>query len=157
MTELEELKNELNIAMCNTIENLRAVNSTDKNNDIVVNVNIGYLKGLRKCFELIDGIEHDPFDLKIKDTQEDTQEDYPEYFVGETVLYQNGNKFELGIIKSVCLDSENYIIDEYFVWYHTGDTAARTHARHLHKISNDYAFKIIRLDPDGKERRDGDK
>lgn len=72
---------------------------------------------------------------------------YPEYQVGEAVLYQNGDRFELGIIKSVCGNNE------YFVWYHTGDTAARTHARHLHKISNEYAFHIIRLDPDDKERR----
>lgn len=73
--------------------------------------------------------------------------EYPEYEVGEAVLYQNGDKFELGIVKSLCGH------DEYFIWYHTGDTAARTHARHLHKISNDYAFNIIRLDTDGKERR----
>lgn len=78
---------------------------------------------------------------------------YPEYHVGEAVLYQNGDRFELGIIKTVILDSEYYSTDEYFVWYHTGDTAARTHARHLHKISNGYAFHVIRLDTDDNERR----
>lgn len=78
---------------------------------------------------------------------------YPEYYVGEAVLYQNGDRFELGIIKTVILDSEYYPTDEYFVWYHTGDTAARTHARHLHKISNSYAFHVIRLDTDDNERR----
>ena len=69
------------------------------------------------------------------------------FSVGEPVIYQNGNRFELGIIKRDCGD------DEYFIWYHTGDTAARTHARHLHKISNRYAFHVIRLDPDDNERR----
>lgn len=69
------------------------------------------------------------------------------YEEGETVLYRNGSRFELGIVKRVCGD------DEYFINYHTGDTAARTHARNLHKVANAYAFHIIRLDPDGNERR----
>jgi len=69
------------------------------------------------------------------------------YSVGETVIYQNGNKFELGIIKSVCGN------DEYFVNYHTGDTAARTHAIYLHKIANNYAFHVYRLDTEDNERK----
>ena len=69
------------------------------------------------------------------------------YSVGETVIYQNGNKFELGIIKSVCGN------DEYFVNYHTGDTAARTHAIYLHKIANSYAFHVYRLDTEDNERK----
>lgn len=69
------------------------------------------------------------------------------YSVGETVIYQNGDRFELGIIKSVCGN------DEYFIWYHTGDTAARTHARHLHKIANNYAFHVYRLDTEDNERK----
>lgn len=67
---------------------------------------------------------------------------FPIYAVGEPVIYQNGDRFELGIVKTVCEDNE------YFINYHTGDTAARTHARHLHKIANDYAFVIARLNPD---------
>lgn len=69
------------------------------------------------------------------------------YEEGEVVLYQNGDRFELGIVKKVCGG------DEYFVNYHTGDTAARTNARNLHKVANAYAFHVIRLDPDGNERR----
>lgn len=69
------------------------------------------------------------------------------YDVGEVVLYQNGDKFELGIVKIDCGN------DEYFINYHTGDTAARTHARHLHKISNLYAFEIYRLDTEGNVRK----
>ena len=51
------------------------------------------------------------------------------------------------------MEYQKYEVDEYFVNYHTGDTAARTHARHLSKISNRYAFHIVRLDPDGNERK----
>ena len=58
---------------------------------------------------------------------------------GEVVLYQNGNSFELGVVKRVCDNGD------CFVWYHTGDTAARTPSCHLHKIINSYAFAITRL------------
>ena len=74
-------------------------------------------------------------------------EEYQKYEVDEPVIYTNGTKVELGIVKKVCGG------DEYFVNYHTGDTAARTHASHLSKISNRYAYHIFRLDPDGKERK----
>lgn len=69
------------------------------------------------------------------------------YKVGEPVIYQNGDVFELGIVKRDCGN------DEYFINYHSGDTAARTHARNLHKITNRYAFKIYRLDLNGNEIR----
>lgn len=78
---------------------------------------------------------------------EETNKEYPEYKVGETVIYINGTKAELGIVKKACGG------DDYFVNYHTGDTAARTHASHLMKVSNEYAFHITRLDPDGNERK----
>lgn len=74
-------------------------------------------------------------------------EEYPKYEVDEPVIYVNGSKAELGIIKRACGG------DDYFVNYHTGDTAARTHASHLMKVSNEYAFHITRLDPDGNERK----
>ena len=57
--------------------------------------------------------------------------------IGEVVLYQNGERFELGVVKSI---REN----GYFVNYHTGDTAALTNERDLHKIANSYAFEIRR-------------
>lgn len=62
--------------------------------------------------------------------------------VGEVVLYQNGNCFELGIVKRVCDNGD------CFVWYHTGDTAARTPSCYLHKLTNSYAFSITRLSCD---------
>ncbi|HHY08622.1 MAG TPA: hypothetical protein GX530_08930 [Corynebacteriales bacterium] len=56
----------------------------------------------------------------------------------EVVIYQNGDNFELGIIKTV---KEN---NKYFVNYHTDDIANLTLARNLHKIKNIYAFDIRR-------------
>jgi len=62
---------------------------------------------------------------------------------GEVVLYQNGDKFELGVVKRL-----GNMPDTYFVWYHMGDTTACTDVRNLHKITNSYAFKIERLTVD---------
>jgi len=61
---------------------------------------------------------------------------------GEVVLYQNEDCFELGVVKRVCDNGD------CFVWYHTGDTAARTPSCYLHKLINSYAFSIIRLSCD---------
>lgn len=61
---------------------------------------------------------------------------------GEVVLYQNGDCFELGVVKRVCDNGD------CFVWYHTGDTAARTPSCYLHKLTNSYAFAITRLSCD---------
>ena len=67
------------------------------------------------------------------------------YEAGEAIIYQNGNSFEIGIVKRVC---EN---GDCFVWYHTGDTAARTPNHCMHKLQNGYAFHVYKLDTDGKE------
>lgn len=58
--------------------------------------------------------------------------------VGEIIIYQNGDRFELGEIKRVCDNGD------CFVYYHTGDTSARTPKENIHKIINTYAFKIRR-------------
>lgn len=79
------------------------------------------------CMEIMQMQEAKQFEI---------QEPYPQYREGEPVIYQCGNRFELGIVKTVCGG------DEYFVNYHTGEIAARTHARNLHKITNSYAFWI---------------
>ena len=47
----------------------------------------------------------------------------------EIVLYQNGDKFQVGRIKRLCDDGA-------FVWYHSGDTAAKTPYENLHKLQN---------------------
>lgn len=91
----------------------------------------------------------------------------PEFEIGEVVIYVNGDTYELGIIKRIVpkeytrtiigSDPIRTTIDyrySYFVWYHTGDTTALTDEELLHKLVNRYAFKVIRLDPEGKERVD---
>lgn len=78
------------------------------------------------------------------------------FSVNEVVLYQNGDRFELGIVKEVLerevldfpSDAEQTIVCEYRVWYHTGDTSALTPEHCLHKISNAYAFTILRKQAD---------
>lgn len=65
----------------------------------------------------------------------------PKFQVGQTVLYINGDTYELGIIKTLIPTESGY---KYRVWYHTGDTTAVTDERLLHEIKNEYAFRVIR-------------
>lgn len=72
----------------------------------------------------------------------------PLFEVGERVLYQNGSRFEIGVIKEVCeREYEGKKQFSYRVWYHTGETTAMTNEWSLHKIWNNYAFEIRRKDP----------
>lgn len=84
--------------------------------------------------------------------------------VEDVVLYQNGERFELGIVKEVIPyeqraytkqdglfgkpSGELYEAYKYRVWYHTGDTTALTDECHLRKIVNAYAFTILRKQAD---------
>jgi hypothetical protein len=47
----------------------------------------------------------------------------------EIVICQMGDSFEIGKIKRLCDDGA-------FVWYHSGDTAAKTPYENIHKIKN---------------------
>ncbi len=87
----------------------------------------------------------------------------PKFKVGEVIIYRNGDSFELGVIKSIIETKQRTYLKQqgfppkgepegrvirtydYFVNYHTGDTAARTPEDCLHKIINSHAFKISRL------------
>lgn len=75
----------------------------------------------------------------------------------EVVIYQNGDHFELGVVKKVVpkpftkvtkttnaemIGEDNHY--SYFVLYHMGETAALTDEDNLRKISNEYAFLILR-------------
>lgn len=81
--------------------------------------------------------------------------------VGEVVIYQKGDRFELGIVKKVVpveikerlkqdglfgepSGKTTHVEYKYFVNYHTGDTVAMTPEHTLHKIVNLYAFDIKR-------------
>ena len=52
---------------------------------------------------------------------------------GEYIVYQNGDRFELGLIKRV-------VNDGAFVWYHDGSTAAKTPFDCMHKLINGYTI-----------------
>lgn len=53
-----------------------------------------------------------------------------EYREGELFVYTNGDRWELGQVKSKARD------DAYFCWYSTGDTAACTPIANMHKLAN---------------------
>ncbi|EGO8497459.1 hypothetical protein DBN64_13300 [Enterococcus faecalis] len=54
---------------------------------------------------------------------------------GEIILYQNGERYEVGIVKE---RHDNYEgIESYRVYYHSGDTTALTNATDMKKISNE--------------------
>ena len=53
--------------------------------------------------------------------------------VGEYIIYRNGDRYELGKIKRITNDGA-------FVYYHEGDTAAKTPFSLMHKIANEYVI-----------------
>ena len=53
--------------------------------------------------------------------------------VGEYIIYQNGDKYELGRISSIREDGA-------FVCYNEGETAAKTPWDKMHKLINRYAI-----------------
>ena len=50
---------------------------------------------------------------------------------GELFVYTNGDRWELGMVKR-----PNNAGNGYFCWYSTGDTAANTPTRCMHKLAN---------------------
>ncbi len=61
-----------------------------------------------------------------------------EYHEGELILYQNGTHFEIGKIKRI-------VDDGAFVYYHDGETAAKTPFDCMRKIANAYTIKKTSL------------
>ena len=57
---------------------------------------------------------------------------------GELIIYINGNSCEIGKIKRI-------VNDGAFVWYSTGDTAAKTPFDCMHKLINAYCIDKTRL------------
>lgn len=52
---------------------------------------------------------------------------------GEYIIYQNGDRFEIGQIKRICDDGA-------FVYYNSGETAAKTPFDCIHKLINSYVI-----------------
>lgn len=67
-----------------------------------------------------------------------------EYYEGELILYQNGTRFEIGKIKHI-------VDDGAFVYYHEGETTAKTPFDCMRKIANAYVIKETSLGGSGNE------
>ncbi len=61
-----------------------------------------------------------------------------EFEVGEYIIYQNGDKYELGRVKSLREDGA-------FVAYSDGETGAKTPYDHMHKLVNRYVIEKTSL------------
>lgn len=61
-----------------------------------------------------------------------------EFKPGELIIYRNGERYEIGKIKRITEDGA-------FVWYHEGDTAAKTPFDCMHKLVNAYTIKETSL------------
>lgn len=70
-----------------------------------------------------------------------------EFKVGEYIIYQNGDRYELGRITSLTESGA-------FVCYHEGETAAKTPYDTMHKLINAYTIKRSSL---GGSRFEGDE
>ena len=55
------------------------------------------------------------------------------FYEGEYIIYQNGDRYELGKIKRITDDGA-------FVYYTCGDTASKTPFECMHKLSNAYVI-----------------
>lgn len=58
----------------------------------------------------------------------------PGFKIGEYIVYVNGDTYEIGQIKRITDNGA-------FVWYHEGETAAKTPFDCMHKIKNGYLIK----------------
>ena len=69
----------------------------------------------------------------------------PGFKEGELIVYQNGDRFEIGKIKRITEDGA-------FVWYHEGETAAKTPFDCMHKLVN--AYTILKNSLGGEDGKD---
>ena len=56
-----------------------------------------------------------------------------DFHEGDLIIYQNGDRYEIGKIKRLTSDGA-------FVWYSSGDTAAKTSFADMHKLTNAYCI-----------------
>lgn len=64
-----------------------------------------------------------------------------DFYVGEYIMYVNGDNYELGRIKSLYPDGA-------FVAYHDGETGAKTPYDRMHKLVNGYVIQKTLLGGD---------
>lgn len=75
---------------------------------------------------------------KADKTKETNGESMNGFSVGEYIIYQNGDQYELGRIKSLRPDGA-------FVAYHEGETGAKTPYDCMHKLVNRYVIEKTSL------------
>ena len=63
---------------------------------------------------------------------------------GELIIYQNGDRYEIGKIKRITNNGA-------FVYYSEGDTAAKTPFDCMHKLTNAYTIKKTTLGGESDE------
>ena len=56
-----------------------------------------------------------------------------EFYEGELIIYQNGDRYEIGKIKQI-------VSDGAFVYYSCGETAAKTPFDLMHPLVNEYCI-----------------
>ena len=56
-----------------------------------------------------------------------------DFHVGQYIIYRNGDRYEIGKIKRI-------VNDGAFVFYSSGDTAAKTPFDCMHPIENEYVI-----------------
>lgn len=64
-----------------------------------------------------------------------------DFKVGEYIIYVNGDRYEIGRIKTLHDDGA-------FVAYHSGETGAKTSYDLMHKITNEYVIENTTLGGD---------
>lgn len=66
-----------------------------------------------------------------------------EFKENELIIYQNGERFEIGRIKRLTKDGA-------FVWYHTRSTASLTPYEFMHKLANAHCITQTMLGEQGE-------
>ena len=61
-----------------------------------------------------------------------------EFKAGDLIIYQNGDRYEIGKIKRVTGNGA-------FVWYSEGETAAKTPFNCMHRMVNSYVIRETTL------------
>lgn len=92
---------------------------------------------VKKWHELKDSVEitlvsrksKKKHDFTISKQQKGSTMENNNFKVGDYIVYSNRGRYEIGKVKRVCSDG-------CFVNYHSGETAAKTHFRDMHKLIN---------------------
>lgn len=117
----------------------------DKTADYMVEKATDYLSSMTLEERMSIDREDEDYDRLLKDST---------FKAGDIVLYKRlySEHYEIGVVKRPCTDGTG----DCFVWYHQGDTAARTPFSCLRKIENLYAFDIRRIRVDEGEDEEED-